>query len=306
MSLRDWQYSKFYVKTNYRKINSGKHFYNVLHLSKAKGIDIKMKILRIYLIFLKNCLQKELHYRFNFFVGLLTIFTGYFSNILFFYFIYDTGIENISGWTKYHIYILLATIWIVDSIFGGVFFFNLIKIPKLVKGYDLDYILLKPVNTIFLLTTRNFNFGLFSGVFFGVGLLIYSLLRMSISVNVYNIVFFIISVFLAVIILFSILFIMVTFSLKFVRINGLIQMFWTMMDLGKQPSSVYPCVLRIILISVIPALIVYNFPIQFLLKSINPLNIHLSIVFCINLAVTILIFTYSIRFFYKSIKNYYN
>ena len=55
-----------------------------------------------------------------------------------------------------------------------------------VKNYDLDAILLKPVDTIFILTLRQFNFGLFAGTFFGILFLFYSVSMGGFSIGILN------------------------------------------------------------------------------------------------------------------------
>lgn len=258
-----------------------------------------MFYIRLYFNFLKNCFRRELMYRFNFIVGMFTVVLGYLSNILFYYFIYNTGVEKISGWNKYEVFILLATVWIVDSIFGGMFFFNLIKIPMKVKNYDLDAILLKPVNVIFILTLRQFNFGLFAGTFFGILFLIYSIYMGGFSIGIVYIIMYILLVFCAVSLLFSILFMMVTFSLRFVRIQGLIQVFWTLMDIGKQPYTIYPTAIKLCFIYLIPAIVIYNFPLMVLID-----NNYLTIVMAF--AISYIFMRIAVLNFKKSIKYYYN
>ena len=235
-----------------------------------------MKYIRLYINFVKNSFRRETMFRFNFWANMFTVVLGYISNILFFYFLYDAGIENISGWNRYQIYILLATVWIIDSIFGGVFFFNLIKIPMKVKNYDLDFILIKPVNSIFMIALRQFNAGLFAGTFFGIAFLIYTIYSANLQIRIIDFLCYAVLVLCGVLMLFSILFIMVTFSLKFVRIQGLIKMFWTVMEIGKNPFSIYPVMLRFAFVFLIPAITIYNFPASVL--NCTPCQGHIEFV----------------------------
>lgn len=265
-----------------------------------------MKYIKLYLNFIKNSFRRETMYRFNFFVSMFTVVLGYVSNILFYHFLYDAGIENISGWTRYQIYILLASVWIIDSIFGGIFFFNLIKIPSKVKNYELDAILTKPVNSIFMIALRQCNFGLFAGVFFGIGFLIYSLIQGNIHFQLANLIYYVILILCSVMILFSILFMMITFSLRFVRIQGLIQMFWSMMDIGKNPHSMYPNSLRMCFVFIIPAITIYNLPAQVLMDGryipgmdIVSASLTAIVIAIALMAIAILYFKRSLKFYYQ-------
>lgn len=266
-----------------------------------------MRYLKLYWNFLKNCIRRETLYRFNFFVSLLTVIFGYVANILFYHFVYKAGIEHISGWNEYQVYVLLATVWIVDSLFGGLFFFNLIKIPMKVKNYELDGLLTKPVNPVFMLSLRQFNPGLFSGVFFGIAFLIYAIIKGSISVGLSEALGYMLLICCAVLLLFSVLFIMVTFSLKFVRIQGLIQMFWTLMDIGKNPHSIYPAALKTAFTFIIPAFVIYNFPSQILFNDHFPAFMpHDVPIIATALLLTALWLYLAVWYFKKSLKYYYN
>lgn len=265
-----------------------------------------MRYFKLYRNFVKNQFHRETMYRFHFFVSLFTVVLGYVSNILFFTFLYHSGIESISGWSKYQIYVLLATVWIVDSIFGGVFFFNLIRIPMQVKRYDLDGLLLKPLNPIFVLTMRQFNFGLFSGAFFGLVFLIYAVVQGGFFIGITTIISYALGVVCSVLLLFSILFIMVTFSLRFVRIQGLIQMFWTMMEVGKNPYSIYPMALRTIFTFFVPAIVIYNFPSQIVLDSHYLGSLTQGEALLITVLVTFLWLWIAVKYFKRSLKYYYS
>lgn len=265
-----------------------------------------MRYLKLYCNFLKNCFRRETMYRFNFFVNMFTVVFGYVANILFYYFVYDAGIENISGWNRYQIYALLATVWIVDSIFGGVFFFNLIKIPSKVKNYELDGLLIKPVNPVFIISTRQFNFGLFSGIVFGTAFLIYAVIKGEFSIGIGAVLGYLLLVCCAVLLLFSVLFIMVTFSMKFVRIQGLIQIFWTLMEVGKNPHSIYPMALRTIFILLVPAIVIYNFPMQILTDDNFLGFMSKGTTVLTAVLITAVWVCISVMYFRRSLKYYYS
>ncbi|SHI60564.1 ABC-2 family transporter protein [Lutispora thermophila DSM 19022] len=67
---------------------------------------------------------------------------------------------SIGGWNKAQMLLLQGTTWIVDSFFGGLFFFSLIRIPNIIQNYDIDFILLEPINTMFYVSMRYMNFGI--------------------------------------------------------------------------------------------------------------------------------------------------
>ena len=127
----------------------------------------------------------------------------------------------------------------------------------------------------------------------------YSVSMGGFSIGILNIILYIILVLCAVSLLFSILFMMVTFSLRFVRIQGLIQIFWTLMDIGKQPYAIYPMAIKLCFIFLVPAIVIYNFPLGVLID-----NNYLTVV--IALVISPLFWRIAVVNFRKSIKYYYN
>lgn len=266
--------------------------------------EVNMRYVLLYCSLVKMNIIRELQFRTNIVVHFFTIFFNFLGNVAFYYFLYSS-VNEISGWGKYELYILVATVNIVNALFGGVFFFNLIQIPRKIKNYDLDYLILKPINTVFYLSMKDFNIGLFSGIFFGIALLIYSAVHLECQINVCNIFGYLILIVFSVLLLYSILFIMVTFSLKFVRVNGLIQSFWSIVSIGENPYSVYPKVIRYFGIFVIPSIVIYNFPATVFMKNHMFFSTGTMFTLLVALIITIVFIAIAVKFFNKNLIHYY-
>lgn len=264
-----------------------------------------MRYLSLYYSFLKINIITELQFRTNLLFHLFTMFLSFLTNIFFYYFLYN-NINNIAGWNKYEMYILASTVIIINSIFGGVFFFNLIQIPRKVKTYELDYLLLKPINTIFYISFKDFNIGLFSGVIFGIFSLVYSIIKLNISITFIKVLIYIFLINTGVIILYSVLFFMVTFSLKFVKINGLIQIFWSMMSVGNNPYSIYPKIITYIGLFIIPSIVIYNFPALVIINNNNLSTLNIIEMILLALIIAIIFISFAIFFFKNSLRYYYD
>jgi ABC-2 type transport system permease protein len=231
---------------------------------------------------------------------MLTIAFGYATGAFFYFILFNSaGVESVGGWDVYRMYALAAVVWIIDSIFGGVFFFNLVRFHMFVRNYDFDFILLKPVNTVFFVSCRYLNFGLLSGVFFGTTLLIYSVSNMAVDISFFTVFSFIVLVSLSVMMLYSIFLIIITFSLRFVKIDGLTQIFWTSVTFGKYPQHIYPFVVRTFFTFGIPAIAIYNFPTLLFIDGFNFMHLAVSIL------MTLALFIFATSFFKMSIKRYY-
>ena len=83
-------------------------------------------------------------------------------------------------------------------------------------------------------------------------------------------------------------------------------MYWTFMDIGKNPHSIYPMALKYGLVFIIPAIVVYNFPVQVLVGNhyLRYLNSVSTLILAI--AITAVFLTGSVFYFRKSLRYYYD
>ncbi|QAT63310.1 hypothetical protein EQM13_17965 [Acidilutibacter cellobiosedens] len=231
-----------------------------------KYINILKRYISIFKLFTKINFIKDMQFRVHFITQIALMFVNSIIsliNIL----ILMKFTPSIGGWNKTQILLLQGIIWIVDSIFGGLFFFSLIRIPNSVRNYDIDFILLKPINNIFYVSMRYMNFGILFSSVWGIILIIF--VTINYSIPIVNLLWFIFQLVPSILIIYSIFFFIVTMSLRFIRVNGLIQMFWSIMDLGKNPGGIYNSWLRHILVLVIPVLVIYNYPVSILWNGFN-------------------------------------
>ncbi|QUH19298.1 ABC-2 family transporter protein [Alkaliphilus sp. B6464] len=255
-----------------------------------------MRYINIFKLFLKINFIKDMQYRAHFITQIALMFVNSIIsliNIL----ILMKFTPSIGGWDKTQMLLLQGIIWIVDSIFGGLFFFSLIRVPKSIQNYDIDFILLKPINNIFYVSMRYMNFGILFGAVWGIVLIIF--VTISYSIPAVNLLWFVFQVIPSILIIYSIFFFIITMSLRFIKVNGLIQMFWSIMELGKNPAGIYKLWLNHILVLVIPVLVIYNYPVNILWNGFNWSYIGMAMIAAIVLV------TASSYFWKKSIASIY-
>ncbi|AWZ49963.1 hypothetical protein C3495_14025 (plasmid) [Clostridiaceae bacterium 14S0207] len=253
----------------------------------------------LYSRLLKTNFRREMVYKSNFLTFMIVNIVGYLGDVLFYILIYNF-MTSINGWTKYHMLGLIATVWIIDSLNGGIFHMNMIRIPRYVQNYDLDFLLIKPVNTRWYMSTKFVSYGLLLGIPFGAVLLIYSMVKLGTSISFFKIILYVVALFLGTLIMHDIFFILIIISIKHVKVDALIDVFWSILDVGKYPEFIYPSKIRKIFVFVAPAIVIYNYPINILVSKFNILN--LGILFGIAIVFTIIAeFTwkYFLKYYYQ-------
>lgn len=138
------------------------------------GLMVIKKYIRIYWAFLKYSLMVATRYRMNFFIEIFVEF-GYAIGRFLFLIILFKVVNNIAGWTLEEM-ILLSGINMISTNFllGITIIENLREIPEKIKNGEIDLVLLKPMNSMFMLTLGRPYFTSFISTLAGVAITIYA------------------------------------------------------------------------------------------------------------------------------------
>src|SRR5260221_9893387 len=88
---------------------------------------------------------------------------------------YTTTIGEGTGWGKYEFFVFLATGLFVNSIVQAFFMPNCEEFSELIRTGGLDFALLKPIDTQFLISLHKIDWSSLTNLLFAVALLAYSL-----------------------------------------------------------------------------------------------------------------------------------
>ena len=240
-----------------------------------------------------------MEYRFNFIVTLTTIFIWQMS-VLFTFSVIYYSVDNIGGWSFEEMSFLLGTNALIETTFMSFIFLNLFELPNIINNCDLDFLLLKPINTVFLVSFKRVDFGmLIGGLPSFIIYMIYSFPRIKDYLNLSSIIIYLILIINGLVIMFSIFFIIKCLSFYFIKADGLCSLAWAIYDFArKAPGTVYPTLMRAVLTYVVPVLVIVFFPAGYGLKkfTINEIVIPCSI--------SVVLLTFSIIFWKTSLRRY--
>ena len=90
-----------------------------------------------------------------------------------------TGSEGpATGWGKYQFFVFLATTLLVNSLVQAFFMPNADEFSELIRTGNLDFALLKPIDTQFLISLQKIEWSALSNFVFAGVLLVYSLFQL--------------------------------------------------------------------------------------------------------------------------------
>ena len=189
--------------------------------------------LKVLLTFARNSLIRDMTFRTNFIVQCVSATSWTLMNIGFYEIIFShTGsIGASTGWGKYEFYVFLATTWLVNSLVQAFFMPNAQEFSELIRTGNLDFALLKPIDTQFLISFNKVEWSSLSNFGVGLLLLIYGVMQLTtrpvspIEVNAITVVLYFFFVLCGVAILYSLMIALAATSIWLGR-NQSLYNFW--------------------------------------------------------------------------------
>jgi len=256
-----------------------------------------IRYIKLYLYCLRFSFSKAMEFRIDFFFRIFMDILFYFINFLF-YFVIFKHTQILGGWTIDQIFIFVSSFLVIDAINMTVFANNLWYLPEFIVRGDLDYYLVRPVSSLFMLSVRDFAANSFINLIIAFSLLIWAIIRYPSNLSLFSIVIFFLLIITGAILRYFVrmMFIIPTFWLHSNR--GFEMIFFQMNRFIERPDRIYTGFMRIILTTVLPFGVMASFPTRFLVDDFN-LNILFHFI-----TITIIFFLFIKWFWQKGLKGY--
>jgi ABC-2 type transport system permease protein len=238
------------------------------------------RYLEIYWIMFRNSLIREMNFKANFILWMFVEFLWFvgqivFINVLFIY------VDQIGDWSKWEVILLIGTHQIIGQLFQAFFYVNVANLPELVRTGKLDFMLLLPVDSQFAVSTRQFGMDNIVNALVGIGIVLFSLIRLQVVPQLNHIAFYAVAVALGVGIHYSLMFFLATLSFWIVRAQGLIYGYFNLFNIARYPDVIFRGLFKVIFTWIIPVIIVANIPARLLMRGFEqpwPLLLQLGVV----------------------------
>jgi ABC-2 type transport system permease protein len=218
-----------------------------------------VRYFRLYLYFIRFAFSKAMEFRIDFTFRIIMDIAWCAAQIVFFLVLYRHT-DTIGGWTFDQVFIFAASYMYLDAVNMTLFASNLWWFPIYVNRGDLDYHLVRPVSTLFLVGLKEFAANSLVNLLLAGALLAYTLLRYPGHLPLSNVLLFICFLHLGALIylLFHALALIPVFWLH--QIDGLRNVAWQLEQFVRRPDQIFHGWTRRLLVSVLPLALVASFP----------------------------------------------
>lgn len=237
---------------------------------------------KVFGTFARNSLVRDMTFRTNFVLQCISSLGWTAMNVGFYLIIfeYTATIGEGTGWDRERFFLFIATTWFINSIVQAFFMPNAEEFSEMIRTGGLDFALLKPIDTQFLISFRRIDWSALSNFFAGVLIAVVSLVRLAtrevdpMIPSVMSVVLYVIFLGCGVAIMYSLMICLSSTSIWLGRNQTLYNFWFYITNFSRYPMEIYnrgwgqP--LYGFFTFVIPVLLVVNVPARLIARPIDP------------------------------------
>lgn len=236
----------------------------------------------VFLTFARNSLVRDIMFRMNFVLQCISSVSWTLMNVGFYLivFAHTDMIGPESGWGKYEFFVFLATTWLINSVVQAFCMPNAQEFSELIRTGNLDFALLKPIDTQFLISFQKVEWAALSNFVAGLVLLVIGLWQLTsrpvdpLVVTPWMLGLYVLYSLCGVVILYSVMIALASTSIWLGRNQTLYNFWFYITNFARYPMEIYNRGWGVPLWGfftfVVPVLLVVNVPARVLAQPLYP------------------------------------
>ncbi len=232
--------------------------------------------LKVLALFARNSLVRDMTFRANFLVEMASSLAWMAMNLAFYILVfeYTPMLGAGTGWGKHEFFVFLATTYVVNGLVQGLFMTNADEFSEMIRTGSLDFALLKPIDTQFLVSLQRIEWASVANLAFGATLMVYALVQLGHLPSPLHAALYLVYVACGVTILYGLMIALAASSVWLGRNQTLYDFWFYITNFARYPREIYRGTfgspLRWFFTFIIPVLVVINVPARFLAGPLAP------------------------------------
>jgi ABC-2 type transport system permease protein len=231
--------------------------------------------LGIYAALWKNSVVREMNFKTNFLLWILVEMLWLGLQLAFIAVIYQHT-DRIATWSKWEVVLLIGASHFIQQLYTAIFLSNVTQLSEHIRTGKLDFMLLLPVNTRFLISLRHVDLGGFVNALSAVGVMAYAAHHLNLSLSGAHYIGFLVLTACGLLVHYSLMLILAATSFWTVRGQGIVWGYFNLFNIARLPDAAFHGAFKVIFTYAIPVLLVANVPTKLLAgKLSSPLEMLL-------------------------------
>jgi ABC-2 type transport system permease protein len=227
---------------------------------------------RLMMAFGRFGLANELAFRANFLVKIV-VEVLWLAILLLFYATIFSKTKYVASWDRNQYLFFLGCFYALSGVVEAFFLSNCTNFPEMIRTGDLDFILLRPIDEQFLVSTRWVDWSSVASILLGAGVMIFSLCDMHWVFDPLRLGAFLLLFTCGVSMAYSFILLLTSMSVWMVRNQNLMELWWLFTTLMRYPREIYQgqwgLPFGLFFTFVIPVVLIVNVPARVMVKPLE-------------------------------------
>lgn len=177
--------------------------------------------------------------------------------------------NEIGTWTGWQVVLLIGASHFIQQIYQAFFLINCTNLSELVRSGKLDFLLLLPVNTRFIISLRQVDLGGFVNATLGAGVMVFALHQLHYTPTFLQFAGFAVLCLAGIMIHYCLMFLLASISFWTVRAQGIVWGYYNLFNIARMPDDAFGGMFRVVFTYVVPMLLVSNVPARVLADKLG-------------------------------------
>ena len=227
------------------------------------------RYLTIYAALWKNSVTRETMFKGNFLLWIIVEVLWFGLQLSFIGVLY-LHTDAIGSWTKWQVVMLVGASHFIQQIFQAFFLINCANLSELVRTGKLDFLLMLPVNTRFVVSLRQVDLGGFVNAALAIALMTYAAGQLHLVPTFAHVLGFFVLCVLGISIHYSLMFMLATTCFWTVRAQGMVWGYYNLFQIARMPDEAFQRgVFKAVFTFALPMLLVSNVPVRLLVDTLT-------------------------------------
>ena len=227
------------------------------------------RYLSLYGALWRNSVTREMSFKANFLLWIVVELLWFGLQLTFMSVLYSHT-DSIAGWSKWEVVLLVGCSNFIQQLFTAFFLTNLTDISEHIRTGKLDFMLLLPVNTRFLISLRKVDLGAYLNSACAVVVMVYAAHRLQLVPTAAQFAGFALMVAAGLLVHYSLMFLLSSIAFWTVRAQGIVFGYYNLFNIARLPDAAFPRgAFKAFFTFGLPMLLVSNVPVKVLAHKLG-------------------------------------
>jgi ABC-2 type transport system permease protein len=228
------------------------------------------RYLALYAALWKNSVVREMSFKGNFILWII-VELCWFGLQLSFVGVIFRQTATVGTWSRWEMVLLVGASNFIQQIYQAFFLTNCTNLSELIRTGKMDFLLLLPVNTRFIVSLRQVDLGAFINALFGLCVVVYAAGQLHLHPALPAVLGFTVLCAVGILIHYSLMFMLAAIGFWTVRAQGIVWGYYNLFNIARMPDEAFRGAFKAVFTFALPVLLVSNVPVRLLAdKLVSP------------------------------------